>query len=71
MGYCRCTPLLTQQNHIGSNSIQYGKLYKLLAEGNFVLSACEGLHDGIDTLFYDLYRLVEGKIVEHWDSSEK
>ncbi|MGY8869396.1 MAG: nuclear transport factor 2 family protein [Pseudomonadales bacterium] len=50
--------------------IQYDKLHKLLAEGNFVLSACEGLRDGIHTSFYDLYRIENDKIVEHWDTSE-
>ena len=51
-------------------SIQYDKMHKLLAEGNFALSACEGFRDGVHTSFYDLYRVAEGKIVEHWDTTE-
>jgi predicted SnoaL-like aldol condensation-catalyzing enzyme len=50
--------------------IKYDKLHKLLAEGNFVLSACEGYRDSIHTSFYDLYRVADGKIVEHWDTTE-
>jgi predicted SnoaL-like aldol condensation-catalyzing enzyme len=50
--------------------IQYDKLHKLLAEGNFVLSACEDFRDSIHTSFYDLYRVADGKIVEHWDTTE-
>ena len=52
-------------------SIKYDKLHKLLAEGNFVLSACEGFRNGIHTSFYDLYRVADGKIVEHWDTTEE
>lgn len=52
-------------------SIQYEKLHRLLAEGNFVLSVCEGFLDGRHSSFYDLYRLSHGKIVEHWDTTEK
>lgn len=49
---------------------RYQKLHKLLAEGNFVLAACEGVRDGAQTAFFDLYRLAEGRIVEHWDTTE-
>jgi predicted SnoaL-like aldol condensation-catalyzing enzyme len=51
-------------------SVQYEKLHKLLAEGTFVLSACEGFREGIHSSFYDLYRVADGKIVEHWDTTE-
>jgi predicted SnoaL-like aldol condensation-catalyzing enzyme len=51
-------------------SIRYTKMHRLLAEGNFVLSACEGFRNGVHTSFYDLYRLADGKIVEHWDTTE-
>ncbi|MEM9478482.1 MAG: nuclear transport factor 2 family protein [Verrucomicrobiota bacterium] len=49
----------------------YEQLHRLLAEGNFVLSVCEG-HLGDDHVsFYDLFRLADGKIVEHWDIVDK
>jgi predicted SnoaL-like aldol condensation-catalyzing enzyme len=41
-----------------------------LAEGNFVLSICEGRLDGQHSSFYDLFRLAKGKIIEHWDTIE-
>ena len=50
--------------------VRYQRLHKVLADGNFVLTACEGYLYGIHTSFYDLYRLEDGKIVEHWDTSE-
>ncbi len=46
----------------------YDKLYRLLAEGSFVLSVGEGFLDGHHSSFYDLFRVAEGKIVEHWDT---
>ncbi|MGO1117815.1 nuclear transport factor 2 family protein [Rhodovibrionaceae bacterium A322] len=49
----------------------YDRLHRLLAQGNFVLSVCEGRRQGEQTSFYDLYRLEKGKIVEHWDTIEK
>lgn len=54
----------------GEKIIQYQKLHRLLAEGNFVLAVCEGQRDGLHTSFYDLYRLASGKVVEHWDTTE-
>jgi predicted SnoaL-like aldol condensation-catalyzing enzyme len=52
-------------------SIQYNKNHRILAEGDFVLSVCEGTMNEVHSSFYDLYRIAEGKIVEHWDTTEK
>jgi predicted SnoaL-like aldol condensation-catalyzing enzyme len=48
----------------------YEQCHRILAEGCFVLSACEGRYDGTHSALYDLFRIVDGKIVEHWDSIE-
>lgn len=53
------------------SSVCYEKNHRLLAEGNFVLSVCEGSMQGAHSSFYDLYRLDGDKIVEHWDTTEK
>lgn len=50
--------------------ISYVKCHRLLSEGNFVLSVCEGHVNHVPTSFFDLYRLEQGKIVEHWDTTE-
>jgi predicted SnoaL-like aldol condensation-catalyzing enzyme len=50
--------------------ITYSKVHRILAEGNFVLSICEGILDGQHCSFYDLFRLAEGIIIEHWDTIE-
>ncbi len=52
--------------------MEYTKLHKVLGQGNFVLTVSEGkFGKGDHTSFYDLFRLENGKIVEHWDVIEK
>ncbi|WP_349665558.1 hypothetical protein [Echinimonas agarilytica] len=48
----------------------YKENHKLLGEGNFVLAISEGIFMNKDVAFYDLFRLENGKIVEHWDVIE-
>ncbi|MDP5140491.1 MAG: nuclear transport factor 2 family protein [Spirosomaceae bacterium] len=48
--------------------MEFQKTHKVLGEGNFVLTLSEGkFGKGELTAFYDLFRLENGKIVEHWD----
>ena len=49
---------------------QYQKIYRILAEGNFVLSVTEGSVEGAQASFYDLFRIASGKVQEHWDTTE-
>ncbi|NMH64958.1 nuclear transport factor 2 family protein [Shewanella salipaludis] len=51
-------------------SMVYHKNHKVLGQGNFVLSISEGAFAGEPTSFYDLFRVENGKIVEHWDVLE-
>ncbi len=51
--------------------MEYEKVHMVLGEGNFVLSVSEGkFGKGDHTSFYDLFRLENGQIVEHWDVIE-
>ena len=45
----------------------YTKVHKVVAEGNFVLTMSEGKLGEEVNAFYDLFRIDEGLIVEHWD----
>ena len=54
----------------GQANIQYQQLHRVLADGNFVLTMCEGNLCGIHCAFYDLFRVENGKLVEHWDTIE-
>ncbi|HPJ90217.1 MAG TPA: nuclear transport factor 2 family protein [Thermotogota bacterium] len=49
----------------------YDKVHRVLAEGNFVLAVSEGKFGGNKVSFYDLFRVENGKIAEHWDVIEK
>lgn len=48
-------------------TMKYDRLHKVLGEGNFVLAISEGTFGGAHTAFYDLWRIENGKIAEHWD----
>ncbi len=48
----------------------YNKVHQVLAQGNFVLAVSEGLFGNIPTSYYDLWRVEDGKIAEHWDVME-
>ena len=48
----------------------YDKTHQVLAEGNFVLGVSEGTFGGKPTSYYDLWRVENGKIAEHWDVME-
>ena len=48
--------------------MKYTKKHKVLGQGNFVLTMSEGqFGKGDHTAFYDLFRVEDGRIVEHWD----
>jgi len=53
-----------------SKKIKYERTHRILAEGNFVLCVSEGFSNGIHSAFYDLFRIEQSKIVEHWDTTE-
>lgn len=52
-------PMVYEQNHI------------ILGQGNFVLSVSEGIFMNEKVAFYDIFRIENGKVVEHWDTIEK
>ena len=48
----------------------YDETHMILAQGNFVLAVSEGTFGGVPTSYYDLWRVENGKIAEHWDVME-
>lgn len=50
--------------------LKYDKIHKVLGEGNFVLVVSEGHFGNSYNAFYDLFRVENGKIAEHWDVIE-
>lgn len=47
--------------------MRYSQLHHVIGEGNFVLTTSEGLFGDQAMAFYDLFRVEQGRIVEHWD----
>jgi predicted SnoaL-like aldol condensation-catalyzing enzyme len=52
-------------------TLKYDKVHIVLGEGNFVLTVSEGQLANKHDSFYDLFRVDNGKIVEHWDVVEE
>ncbi|KQT15138.1 hypothetical protein ASG31_16055 [Chryseobacterium sp. Leaf404] len=50
--------------------MKYDKIHRVLGEGNFVLVVSEGHFGKSHNSFYDLFRVENGKIAEHWDVIE-
>jgi predicted SnoaL-like aldol condensation-catalyzing enzyme len=55
---------------VGGFAIQYDRNHRVLAEGSFVLCVSEGTLNRVHSSFYDLLRISNGRIVEHWDTIE-
>lgn len=77
--YCNNAQYMKHNPHIGEsissgrqafNKRKYNTLHKVLGEGNFVLTISEGHLEGEHSAFFDLFRVEDGKIVEHWDVIE-
>ena len=50
--------------------MEYYTIHKILGYGNFVLAVSEGKFADQPTSYYDLFRIENGKIAEHWDVME-
>ena len=52
-------------------TMKYDTIHQVLGEGNFVLVVSEGHLASKHNSFYDLFRVENGKIAEHWDTIEE
>jgi predicted SnoaL-like aldol condensation-catalyzing enzyme len=48
----------------------YDTVHQVLAQGNYVLAVSEGTFGGAPTSYYDLWRIENGTVTEHWDVME-
>ncbi|MBL6465053.1 nuclear transport factor 2 family protein [Peptostreptococcus stomatis] len=48
----------------------YNKTHFVLADGDYALAVSEGTFGGAPTSYYDLFRVENSKIAEHWDVME-
>lgn len=60
-----------EEKHDQGFALHYDRIHRVLAEGNFVLAVSDGHRNDQHTSFYDLFRVEQGKLAEHWDTIEK
>ncbi len=48
-------------------AMAYRQVHRTVAEGEFVFVQAQGSFGPTPTVFYDLFRVANGKIAEHWD----
>ncbi len=48
-------------------TMEYDRIHQVIGEGSFVFTMSEGQFAGAPTAFFDLFRVENGKIAEHWD----
>ena len=48
----------------------YDQTHFVVADGDFALAASSGSLGGVSSTYYDLFRVQDGKIAEHWDVIE-
>ena len=51
-------------------SLTYRDVFKIIGQGNFVVSYSLINFDGVDLANFDIFRVQDGLIVEHWDNME-
>ena len=69
-GLSALSSALAERTSSNSITIKYDRIHRMLAEGSFVLCVSEGYLNGAHSSFYDLFRVADGKLVEHWDTTE-
>ena len=65
-GLCAALKAMAEQGIV----MKYDIIHRVIGEGNFVLVISEGSFAGMPTSYYDLFRVQDGKIAEHWDVME-
>ena len=50
---------------------KYVKVHRIIGQGNFVVALSHAMQNDDNWCFFDIFRLKDGKIVEHWDVQEK
>lgn len=51
-------------------TLYYKEVHRIVGQGNFVVSFAHQVWNNIDYAAFDIFRLENGKIVEHWDNVE-
>ncbi len=55
---------------LATQSFQYDFIFKIIGQGNHVVSYSKAIYQGQELAVFDIFRIQDGKIVEHWDNME-
>ncbi len=55
---------------LAKGDVQYDFIFKLIGQGNYVVSYSKVIAKGDELAVFDIFRIEDGKIVEHWDNIE-
>jgi len=58
------------KNYVAEHDLTFDFVFQLLGQGNYVVSYGQTQIDGVAYAQYDIFRLENGLIVEHWDNKE-
>lgn len=58
------------ERYLRENNVTYDFVFKVMGQGNFVVSYAKVFVGEQDYAQMDIFRLENGKIVEHWDNKE-
>ena len=55
---------------LATQDFNYDFIFKVIGQGNHVVSYSKATLDGKEIAVFDIFRIENGKIVEHWDNME-
>ena len=55
---------------LATQDFNYDFVFKVIGQGDHVVSYSKATSDGAELAVFDIYRIENGKIVEHWDNIE-
>ena len=55
---------------LATQDFQYDFIFKVIGQGDHVVSYSKATYNGMELAVFDIFRIENGKIVEHWDNME-
>jgi predicted SnoaL-like aldol condensation-catalyzing enzyme len=58
------------EQFLATQDFNYDFVFKVIGQGDHVVSYSKGTYQGQELCIFDIFRVENGKIVEHWDNME-